>query len=61
MLHKDPKEPLEFKCFDDAPTNNGWGETDYNPPRPGNWDEEEIEEDGWDDFSNDDYSIPDDL
>ena len=25
----EPREPFEFACFDDAPTNNGWYHTEW--------------------------------
>lgn len=39
---KHPKEPT---CFDDAPTNNGWGNNkDWDEIRPRYWGDDEEEE-----------------
>ena len=39
MMKSDPKEPLQFSCFDDH-DNDGWG----NPLQPRDDRDEEIEE-----------------
>jgi hypothetical protein len=36
----DPKEPLQFYCFDDAEENQGWG---YNTPELREEEEEDID------------------
>ena len=60
-MQKDPKEPREFACTDDAPTNNGNGseERDWEEIRPPGklrnmYDPEEENPDA-DDFDNGDW------
>lgn len=43
-MKNDPKEPLEWKCTDDAPVNTGNSELDYDEIRRSKWREEMEEE-----------------
>ena len=60
MLQEDPKEVKVFPCMDDC--GDGFGRTKYDieeqqeaKVRKMYPDEEEIEDDAWDNFSDDNY------